>query len=76
MAGLTCTSCGEVTELFVPAPPEESIWGRVPLLASIPFSARGAHDADNGLPVLVTRAVPEQLSAYESLAAQMHAVLA
>jgi ATP-binding protein involved in chromosome partitioning len=76
MAGLTCTSCGEVTELFVPAPPEESIWGRVPLLASIPFSARGAHDADNGLPVLVTRAVPEQLSAYESLAAQMHAVMA
>jgi ATP-binding protein involved in chromosome partitioning len=71
MASLRCPSCGEATELFVPAPAQESIWERVPLLASVPFSARGAHDADNGLPVMVSRAVPEQVTAYEQLAAHM-----
>ena len=71
MASLSCPSCGEATEMFVPAPPEESIWAQVPRLASIPFSARGAHDADNGLPMLVTRAVPEQVSAYEGLAGRV-----
>jgi ATP-binding protein involved in chromosome partitioning len=75
MASFICPSCGEQTELFVPAPPEESIWGRVPLLASIPFSGRGAHDADNGLPVFVTKAVPEQVSAYEGLAARIAGLL-
>lgn len=68
MASQLCPSCGEQTQLFVPAPEHESIWASVPLLASIPFSARSAHDADNGLPVLVTGAVPEQVRAYESLA--------
>jgi ATP-binding protein involved in chromosome partitioning len=75
MAGLTCASCGATSELFVPAPESESIWGRVPRLASVPFSGRGAHDADNGLPVLVTRAVPEQVMAYESLAGQVAELL-
>jgi hypothetical protein len=75
MASLQCPACGDVTQLFVPAPPEESIWARVPLLASVPFSARGAHDADNGLPVLVTRAVPEQVTVYEDLARQVAALL-
>jgi ATP-binding protein involved in chromosome partitioning len=75
MASLTCPDCGASTDLFVPAPPEESIWTRVPLLASIPFSARAAHDADNGLPVLVTRAVAEQVRAYESLAARIAGLL-
>lgn len=71
MAGLTCPSCGEVSELFVPAPLQESIWTKVPLLARIPFSARAAHDADNGQPVLVSRAVPEQVTAYEKLAGEV-----
>jgi ATP-binding protein involved in chromosome partitioning len=71
MASLTCPDCGASSDMFVPAPPEESIWARVPLLASIPFSARAAHDADNGLPVLVTRAVPEQVRAYDGLAARV-----
>jgi ATP-binding protein involved in chromosome partitioning len=75
MSGLICPSCGETTELFVPAPPPESIWSRVPQLASIPFSARGAHDADNGRPVLVTRAVPEQVNAYDDLAGQVRDLL-
>jgi len=75
MASLICTSCGETTELFVPAPPHETIWARVPLLASIPFSARGAHDADNGLPVMVSRAIPEQVSAYQDLASQVAELL-
>jgi ATP-binding protein involved in chromosome partitioning len=68
MSGQICPSCGERTELFPSAPPEESIWGLVPKLVSIPFSAASAADADRGLPVMVTRAVPEQARAYESLA--------
>jgi ATP-binding protein involved in chromosome partitioning len=75
MASLICPNCAEVTELFVPAPPQETIWDRVPRLVSIPFSARGAHDADNGVPVLVSRAVPEQVSAYEDLASQVAALV-
>jgi ATP-binding protein involved in chromosome partitioning len=75
MASITCPDCGAASQLFVPAPAQESIWARVPLLASIPFSARGAHDADNGQPVFVTRAVPEQVTAYESLAGQIAGVL-
>jgi ATP-binding protein involved in chromosome partitioning len=71
MASLTCESCGKQSELFVAAPPEESIWGKVPLLGSIPFSGRAAHEADNGQPVMLTRSVPEQVSAYESLAGQV-----
>jgi ATP-binding protein involved in chromosome partitioning len=71
MSGQICPSCGERTELFPPAPPEESIWGLVPKLVSVPFSARSAADADRGLPVMVTRAVPEQASAYESLAEEL-----
>jgi ATP-binding protein involved in chromosome partitioning len=71
MASLTCPSCGETSELFVPAPPQESIWERVPRLARIPFSGRGAHDADNGLPVFVTASVPEQVRAYEQLAGEL-----
>jgi ATP-binding protein involved in chromosome partitioning len=71
MSGQICPSCGERTELFPPAPPEESIWGLVPKLVSVPFSARSAADADRGLPVMVTRAVPEQARAYESLAEEL-----
>jgi ATP-binding protein involved in chromosome partitioning len=71
MASLICPSCGDATDLFVPAPRHETIWDRVPLLSSIPFSARGAHDADNGVPVMVSRAVPEQVTAYEDLASQV-----
>jgi ATP-binding protein involved in chromosome partitioning len=71
MSGQICPSCGERTELFPPAPPEESIWGLVPKLVSVPFSATSAADADRGLPVMVTRAVPEQARAYESLAEEI-----
>jgi ATP-binding protein involved in chromosome partitioning len=72
MSGQICPSCGETTELFPAAPPEESIWGLVDKLASVPFSARAASDADRGLPVLVTGAVPEQVAAYEHLAGLLH----
>ena len=51
MSGQICPSCGKTTELFPAAPPEESIWGLVPRLASMPFSAAAARDADRGLPV-------------------------
>lgn len=71
MSGQICPSCGERTELFPPAPPEESIWGLVPRLASMPFSARAARDADHGLPVMVTGAVPELAAAYEALAGEL-----
>lgn len=76
MASQVCANCGEQTQLFVPAPAEESIWAKVPRLASIPFSARGAHDADNGLPMMVTRAVAEQVTAYEQLAGTVASILA
>jgi ATP-binding protein involved in chromosome partitioning len=71
MSGQICPSCGDRTDLFPPAPPEESIWGLVPRLASMPFSARAARDADQGLPVMVTGAVPELAAAYEALAGEL-----
>jgi hypothetical protein len=71
MSGQICPGCGERTELFPAAPPEESIWGLVPKLASVPFSARAAADADRGLPVMITGAVPEQTAAFESLAEEL-----
>ncbi len=71
MSGQICPACGDKTELFPPAPPEESIWGVIPKLASVPFSTRAARDADQGLPVMVTQAVPEQVMAYQSLAAEI-----
>jgi ATP-binding protein involved in chromosome partitioning len=69
MAGQICPSCGELTPLFPPAPPEETIWSRTARLASVPFSAQAARDADAGQPVMITRAVPEQVAAYQLAAA-------
>jgi ATP-binding protein involved in chromosome partitioning len=71
MSGQICPSCGETTELFPPAPAEESVWSLISRLASVPFSARAARDADQGLPVMVTGAVPEQVAAYRSLAREL-----
>jgi ATP-binding protein involved in chromosome partitioning len=71
MSGQICPSCGETTQLFPAAPPGESIWELVPKLASVPFSANAARDADQGLPVLVTGAVPAQVAAYEVLAGRV-----
>lgn len=68
MAGQICPSCGELTPLFAAAPAEEAIWTRVPKLASIPFSAAAAEDADRGQPVMITRAVSEQVTAYQAVA--------
>lgn len=68
MSGQICPSCGEWTELFPAAGPEEDIWQSVDKLASLPFSLTAARDADQGRPVLVTRAVPEQVAQYERLA--------
>jgi ATP-binding protein involved in chromosome partitioning len=68
MAGQVCPNCGETTPLFAPAPPEESIWPSVRKLASVPFSSSAAQDADFGKPVMITRAVADQVAAYEQLA--------
>lgn len=68
MAAQICPSCGETTPLFTPAPHEESIWSRIPKLVSVPFSSSAAQDADLGKPVMITRAVAEQVAAYEMLA--------
>jgi ATP-binding protein involved in chromosome partitioning len=75
MAGQVCPSCGELTSLFPPAPAEEAIWTRITRLASVPFSAAAALDADEGRPVMVTRSVPEQVAAYELVAARIKAAL-
>ncbi|HEY2550261.1 MAG TPA: P-loop NTPase [Streptosporangiaceae bacterium] len=72
MSGQVCPACGEVTELFPAAPPDQSIWGLTEKLISVPFSAAAARDADQGLPVMVTGAVPEQVMAYEQLAGELH----
>jgi ATP-binding protein involved in chromosome partitioning len=71
MSGQVCPSCGETTALFPTAPEEESIWALIPKLAEIPFSHRAARDADDGQPVMVTGAVPEQVAAYSLVAEQV-----
>jgi ATP-binding protein involved in chromosome partitioning len=68
MAGQVCPSCGEVTPLFPAAPADEAIWARIPKLASVPFSSVAAQDADRGKPVMITHAVPEQVSAFTEIA--------
>ncbi len=71
MSGQVCPSCGQTTALFPSAPEHESIWALIPKLASIPFSHRAAQDADDGQPVMVTGAVPEQVAAYQLIAEQV-----
>jgi ATP-binding protein involved in chromosome partitioning len=76
MSGQVCPTCGQTTPLFPAAPDEESIWSLVPKLASIPFSHRAARDADEGRPVMLTGAVPEQIAAYQLIAEQVRKRLA
>jgi ATP-binding protein involved in chromosome partitioning len=76
MSGQVCPDCGQTTPLFPSAPDEDSIWGLIPKLASIPFSYQAARDADDGRPVMVTGAVPEQVAAYQLVAEQVRKRLA
>jgi ATP-binding protein involved in chromosome partitioning len=71
MSGQICPGCGETTPLFPSAPEQDSIWQLIPRLASIPFSYQAARDADEGKPVMLTGAVPEQVAAYQVLATQV-----
>lgn len=71
MSGSICIHCGEVSPLFSPAIDGENIWNGTRKLASIPFSYQAAQDADKGLPVLLTRVVPEQVAAYELIATEV-----
>jgi hypothetical protein len=64
------------TPLYPSAPDQDSIWGLIPKLASIPFSYQAACDADEGRPVMVTGAVPEQVAAYQLVAEQVRKRLA
>jgi ATP-binding protein involved in chromosome partitioning len=75
MARQICPHCGETTPLFPPAPADQSIWAKVPKLASVPFSAQAAEDADRGQPVMLTRAVPQQVAAYQLLAIEVREAL-
>jgi ATP-binding protein involved in chromosome partitioning len=75
MSGMICPSCGDTTPMFPAAPPDQSVWGDLAKLASIPFSPQAAADADDGRPVLLTQAVPQQVAAYRALAAAVHAEL-
>ncbi len=75
MTGLICPSCGDTTPMFPEAPPDQSVWGELDKLASIPFSPQAAADADDGRPVLLTQAVPQQVAAYRALAAAVQAEL-
>jgi ATP-binding protein involved in chromosome partitioning len=76
MSGQVCPSCGQTTPLFPSAAEQDSIWGLIPRLASIPFSHQAAKDADDGRPVMVTGAVPEQVAAYRLIADQVRERLA
>ena len=67
-SGLVCAHCGQLTPMFPAAPAADSIWGLVDKLASVPFSPQAAADADQGRPVMVTGAVPEQVIAFTGLA--------
>jgi ATP-binding protein involved in chromosome partitioning len=71
MSGQVCPGCGQTTPLFPSAPEAESIWGLIPRLAAIPFSYQAARDADEGRPVMITDAVPEQVAAYQLIAEQV-----
>jgi len=73
---MVCPGCGQTTPLFPAAPDEDSIWGLIPKLASIPFSYQAVRDADDGRPVMVTGAVPEQVAAYQLIAEQVRERLA
>jgi ATP-binding protein involved in chromosome partitioning len=73
MSGMICPSCGDTTPMFPSAPADQSVWGELDRLASIPFSPQAASDADDGKPVLLTRAVPQQVAAFEALAEAAHA---
>ncbi len=76
MSGQVCPGCGQTTPLFPSAPEAESIWGLIPRLAAIPFSHQAARDADEGRPVMITGAVPEQVAAYQLIAEQVSQRLA
>ena len=76
MATQICPNCGETRVLFPPAPTGETIWTRIPKLASVPFSAQAARDADRGRPVMITRAVPQQVAAYQLIAREIRTALA
>jgi ATP-binding protein involved in chromosome partitioning len=71
MSGQVCPDCGATTPLFPAAPEEDSIWSLIPRLASIPFSHQAAVDADQGRPVMITGAVPEQVAAYQLTATEL-----
>jgi ATP-binding protein involved in chromosome partitioning len=75
MSGFTCPCCGATTPLFPSAPDGQSIWAQVTKLASIPFSPRAAADADEGRPAMLTRSSPEQVAAYETVAAHVQRYL-
>jgi ATP-binding protein involved in chromosome partitioning len=74
--GLICAHCGELTPMFPPAPPGDSVWEQVERIVSVPFSPAAAADADQGKPAMVTRAVPELVSAFELLASRVRKQLA
>jgi ATP-binding protein involved in chromosome partitioning len=71
MSGQICPGCGQTTPLFPAAPEQDSVWGLIPRLASIPFSYQAARDADEGRPVMITDAVPEQVAAYRLIAREV-----
>lgn len=75
MSSFMCPHCGREDALYPEASESESIWSLVDKLASIPFSPRAAFDADQGMPVMLTRAVPEQVTAYEKAAANILGLL-
>jgi ATP-binding protein involved in chromosome partitioning len=69
MAGLTCPHCGEMVDVFPPAPAERTIWAEgVTRLASIPLDPGVASTGNGGAPLLVVAPEGPQAAAFRELA--------
>jgi ATP-binding protein involved in chromosome partitioning len=72
MAGLVCPHCGEVVEVFPPAPEERSLWAAgVTRLGSLPLDPAVARAGDEGRPVFLSVPTGVVATAYRALAAEV-----
>jgi hypothetical protein len=72
MAGLVCPHCGEVVEVFPPAPEERSLWAAgVTRLGSLPLDPAVARAGDEGRPVFLSVPTGVVATAYRALAGEV-----
>jgi ATP-binding protein involved in chromosome partitioning len=72
MAGLVCPHCGEVVEVFPPAPEARSLWAAgVARLGSLPLDPAVARAGDEGRPVFLAVPTGPVATAYRALAGEV-----